>query len=920
MSIPVYVKPVAVYPHRTVWAGGTYYVIDDRVEYDDGALHRVYVCITDNNSTTTPDNDPSNWAPAGTKEHPFMSGDDGELAKADYSESELCLRGANGFTQWDPARSLSVSDGSTRAHVILMDGRFHLHSNEGYGFWDTDFYAENHQNTWIIQRNYDHSSFTDADNCPTFNNLKIAYLNGFCCANRPVIYKSCYITDDSPWGYASNNNLRMNDAQFTQAFDTTFVYLHSSINLIMYNMGESATHGYPTLSGCTWYMAETHGQFSSFFYGGPTDINISNCIFYVDTLNSATQEYEFFKTAAHKAKNNSLYFKNVGDQAGVYLALGNPTDLGGNELNSNPLFIDSDSADAKDFRLRPASPLIGGEKSSKFPSDAVWMQAGSGTGTGTESDPYYFSEFTDVLIAAVSTNSKEVVCKDGDYRFTMSDAQFADENLGLVTFIAENRHKAVLSGDRGINEGSKSSVTLKLKDFKLTIGAIEHFIHTQFVTVPSHFTFDNCYINFETFMAAQPGSSLIAKSCIIEKGIGISAGTYFYSGASASGLYTNCTFVDRNSYTTAGWNHGVTGGMQTFKNCIFRTENTSNATPATGTFTQCIAYNYNTSAYGDTEVLNADPLMVNFDISSHEDSDYRLRPSSPAIGGLSASPFPNGSIWVANTAGTGGTGTEEDPYYFGNLDQAHTDAGSYGSIVFKNGAYDTGAGMHIFNPVSMNNSVNYYAETIGGVEFISESFGFGHSGLNVTQSLNYAGLKFTSTKTNYDGVIFNQSTNNSIAAHVFSSCRFQTNHSFFEGNGTSTDPGKIIFKSTHFSKLSATASPYLFEQRNGNSGNSELLFENCIVENFLSTSSGPTQIFRRMSPTLRNTIILDYSNDSTDLVIEGTSNLEGLNSILHENGTDFYPDESNLAVDPLFVSPVDDNWSLRPNSPLVGRG
>ena len=88
MSIPVYVKPVAVYPHRTVWAGGTYYVIDDRVEYDDGALHRVYVCITDNNSTTTPDNDPSNWAPAGTKEHPFMSGDDGELAKADYSESE----------------------------------------------------------------------------------------------------------------------------------------------------------------------------------------------------------------------------------------------------------------------------------------------------------------------------------------------------------------------------------------------------------------------------------------------------------------------------------------------------------------------------------------------------------------------------------------------------------------------------------------------------------------------------------------------------------------------------------------------------------------------------------------------------------------------------------------------------------------
>ena len=312
-----------------------------------------------------------------------------------------------------------------------------------------------------------------------------------------------------------------------------------------------------------------------------------------------------------------------------------------------------------------------------------------------------------------------------------------------------------------------------------------------------------------------------------------------------------------------------------------------------------------------------DPKVISNEIYSY---DLRLRASSPLIGGInSSSTFPDTSIWVTYTSGAGGTGTEEDPYYFGSLDQAYTDAGSFGSIVFKNGTYD-GQQSFTFNSDSQANSVNYYAEKNGDVEFTAQKIIFGHGGLNVTQSLNYTGLKITSTNTSEDNFIITQSTNNSIAAHVFSSCHLKTNHSFLESMGLETKVGKVIFKNTHLSKVSASNHTYLFEQRNGNVDTTNLSFENCIIENFLSSSSGPTAIFRRVDATLRSTIIIDYSNNVTALNVQNAVNLANSNCIIREDGTNFHPNELNLAVDPLFVSPVDGSFNLRPNSPLIGKG
>ena len=97
MAIPVYVQSVTTYPGRTEWSNTADYVAGDRVYFSDSiSTHSVYVCIQDHSisggGTPQQPDAPSNyWQPAGSKEYPFMSGNDGELAKADYSASELSL-------------------------------------------------------------------------------------------------------------------------------------------------------------------------------------------------------------------------------------------------------------------------------------------------------------------------------------------------------------------------------------------------------------------------------------------------------------------------------------------------------------------------------------------------------------------------------------------------------------------------------------------------------------------------------------------------------------------------------------------------------------------------------------------------------------------------------------------------------------
>ena len=176
MAIPVYVQPVTTYPGRTEWANDADYAVGDRVYYADSISdHSVYVCIQDQDlsggggTPQQPDASPNYWQAAGSREYPFLTGPDGNIYNSGFNASEFCVRDSNGFaSNWDPARYLSISDGSTRAHVILMDGVF-VPLGVSQPFIDllnTDFYAENFQKSWFIYTYYQQPSTDTPETCP----------------------------------------------------------------------------------------------------------------------------------------------------------------------------------------------------------------------------------------------------------------------------------------------------------------------------------------------------------------------------------------------------------------------------------------------------------------------------------------------------------------------------------------------------------------------------------------------------------------------------------------------------------------------------------------------------------------------------------------------------------------------------------
>ena len=200
MAIPVYVQAVTTYPGRTQWSDTADYVVGDRVYHDDSTSdYSVYVCIQDHSisggdTPQQPDLTPNYWQAAGSKEYPFLTGSNGRIYPSGFNATEFCVRNSNGFNNnWDPARYLSISDGSERAHVILMDGLFDS-GDTGQAFMDlsnTDLYAENFQKSWFIFRYYDIQS--TAENCPTFNNLKIGLHNNNVSFDSPVILNNCLV-------------------------------------------------------------------------------------------------------------------------------------------------------------------------------------------------------------------------------------------------------------------------------------------------------------------------------------------------------------------------------------------------------------------------------------------------------------------------------------------------------------------------------------------------------------------------------------------------------------------------------------------------------------------------------------------------------------------------------------------------------
>ncbi len=339
------------------------------------------------------------------------------------------------------------------------------------------------------------------------------------------------------------------------------------------------------------------------------DSHIENCIFYTKSTVSSGTITPGFNDSSWSLKNVNFYSEHY-DWSSI---------LTNNAIKENvqvnpPGFISPDPS-LLDLRLRPDSLLIGGVDRKAYKSNAVWIQTGSGTGTGTESDPFYFDQFSDAVLEAVNNTSFQLVLKDGTYIFSTAGAELADSNLSLVTLIAENKHDAIIT-DNGAAisiSGLPSNQALNIKNIKLISDA--QFVSNTAIELNAN----SCLFVIQDSMNF-PNVNI--DQSILEIKLGFNTSQI----NSSNGAITNCVFIDKNPGATTTNKVNVAGSID-FKNCIFWSQAARSVDPANGTFKSCASYNYTVTVNATDIIYDGDPGFI--DINN---SNYNLRPNSPLIG------------------------------------------------------------------------------------------------------------------------------------------------------------------------------------------------------------------------------------------------------------------------------------------------
>ena len=181
--------------------------------------------------------------------------------------------------------------------------------------------------------------------------------------------QGCIITDsENPFLQIYNpGNLRIGNAEsYLNIQNTIFDLPNAELRLIGYQ--PKPHRGEPfQIKGCTFYMAYA-AQYSPMNYGSSSGANIRNNIFALTThAFSSSAAVVLGATGNENNKDNVIHCYD--DSV--------PPPLGDSSCTVlNPQFINPESSD---FRLRPASPLIGGiSKSSN--RDKIYVTASERTG------------------------------------------------------------------------------------------------------------------------------------------------------------------------------------------------------------------------------------------------------------------------------------------------------------------------------------------------------------------------------------------------------------------------------------------------------------------------------------------------------------------------------------------------------------
>lgn len=373
----------------------------------------------------------------------------------------------------------------------------------------------------------------------------------------------------------------------------------SSANLIF--GGDYAQKGFnsTTIRSCTFIaLGPIQGFYSNSSSGllSPINFHLESTIH----IGFDATEYLTTSNSSPLSGSNNFYY-NFDSTFGTAL----PGDINSPEP---PGFISDD-----DLRLRPSSQLIGGSMNKNFAADSVWVRPGSGIGTGTKDDAFYWSQYSDAFLAAAQTTSKQVIFKDGEYLWTSTILQ--DDNVGnSITMVAENMHQAIFY-DNGRISSSGKGPTLRFTGIQLE--ARDHFTWQP----ECHYVLESCHFLIRKYIGAL---SVTAKGCIFEVAPGYNMTIFSNTGPVQ---IENCIFADHNDFTpNSTYLTNATSG--TLKNCIFyckSARDTALASYGGASLVSCATVNITNPEDGVEFIDNVQ--FVNVDAK-----DYSLRPSSPLIG------------------------------------------------------------------------------------------------------------------------------------------------------------------------------------------------------------------------------------------------------------------------------------------------
>lgn len=1049
MAIPVYVQAVTTYPGRTQWSDTADYVVGDRVYYADSTSdYSVYVCIQNHSisgggTPQQPDLTPNYWQAAGSKEYPFLTGPNGNIYPSGFNTTEFCVRTTNGFNEkWDPARYLSISDGSERAHVILMDGLFDS-GDTGQAYMDlsnTDLYAENFQKSWFIFRYYENQSTTE--NCPTFNNLKIGLHNNNVSFDSHVILNDCLVSDSSP--YSTRTSLRPTHrfqyTKFIQAKNCLFDFSMCSNNNLIYTPPVSAKHGQSFLKNSTFIFGKQEPQYGGIFYQAP-NLVVDKCIFYIKGLVDLTTP-KLTPSSIGSFTNSCVFGESFVDVD--YFVAGNPSaEDDTNLLNVDPLFIDIENSD---YRLRPSSPLIGGvsvidsqqyQLESQYPQGKWFDSNAVAGGDGSWETPY--NNYAEA-INSFTGDEAVVLIKKGQHELRRGYWN------GSNWYFNRDLPKSYPDGIKFIGMGSDTIFTT---DSDVT-GYGAFFVSSN----DSRENLEDTPFTFKNFDILLNNTATLGRGAICTlkaEYINVNVSQAFNLGATTSNLFdymmssdvarghylkmSNCTINVSQSNNTSSTNFlvGGDGGMKQFKSCTFvdlnRTTSTNAAAPISfmhhnfgafqGSYLQdCIIYSktsntqhfgtspqsggyqgssslefknvivYSTnqtvsvgSNFGDN-VSTADPKFI---ATEPHDFDLRLRPDSPGIGGIKTEL--SNVYYLQPGNAYNGDGSQKDassmtadgdPGPFNEFKEIVAAGVPYGStIVILNGTYDWTQSFGR-NPSSNVGPNTWHAYTLAGYNYVAETMHevIFDAKLNVSNVFIYkpyggtpgSGV-FLDLDTTFNGIQFNNmlgsdpNTRNMIGSVsgsaglgscTFKNCKFlghinkggayqypwtgggrdtysSTMHwdsceisIAFDGNGgllcggdgfaNDIYHGAWSWKNctfyiptglTTFNGRNAAngtyASPFIIF--GNNYSQTQRVFENNIIQIENGTASIGAQSSDKL-PTIENNcfngVSPTYYTADHSAVIESKNNL--------------------LGFEPLFVDPSNNNFSLRPLSPLIGKG